>query len=128
MDDAEAGRLATKHLISLGHKRISAAFVFDDRQGHLRYQGFMDCLDAHGIPFAEQRVLWLSTQERETLFTVSKERVSALLAESTAVVCYNDKLRWRCWISARSKGFAYRKTSLWSASTTAISPPSASRR
>jgi GntR family transcriptional regulator of arabinose operon len=92
MDDVEAGRLAANHLITLGHEKISAVFVFDDRQGHLRYQGFMECLNTHGILNAEQRVLWLSTQDREVLFTVLKERVLALLSDSTAVVCYNDNL------------------------------------
>ncbi len=36
--------------------------------------------------------MWYSTQEKDTLFTVSPERILALLKDSTAVVCYNDSL------------------------------------
>lgn len=92
MDDVAAGYIVTEHLISLGHKKISAIFVFDDMQGHKRYQGFMKSLDEHGIPLPEQRVMWFSTQERSSLFTLSVEKILALLKDSTAVVCYNDSL------------------------------------
>lgn len=92
MDDVAAGHIVTEHLISLGHKKISAIFVFDDMQGHKRYQGFMKSLDENGIPLPEQRVMWFSTQERSSLFTLSVEKILALLKDSTAVVCYNDSL------------------------------------
>lgn len=92
MDDVEASRIVTEHLISLGHKKISAIFVSDDMQGHKRYQGFMKSLDDNGISMSEQRVLWFSTQERPSFFTLSKDRILALLKESTAIVCYNDSL------------------------------------
>ena len=51
MDDTAAGHLATQHLISLGHEKISSMFVSDDIQGHLRYQGFLKSLNDNGIPF-----------------------------------------------------------------------------
>ncbi len=92
MDDAAAGGAVTAHLIERGHKSISAIFISDDMQGHMRYQGFMKSLEDNGIPMAEQRVLWFSTQERASLFTLSERRILALLKDSTAVVCYNDSL------------------------------------
>ena len=92
MDDVMAGRLLTDHLFDLGHKKISGIFVLDDIQGHKRYQGFMSSFEQHGILTAEQNVLWFSTSEKKTLFTSSKNRINALLSNSTAVVCYNDSL------------------------------------
>jgi len=92
MDDVAAGKLAADHLVALGHRKISGIFVFDDMQGHKRYAGFMRSLDSSGIPMAERRVLWFSTGEQHSLFTKSKDRVLSLLADSTAVICYNDAL------------------------------------
>ena len=92
MDDVAAGGAVTEHLIELGHKKISAILVSDDIQGHKRYEGFMRSLDESLTPRAEQRVMWFSTQERESLFTLSPDRILALLNKSTAVVCYNDSL------------------------------------
>jgi GntR family transcriptional regulator of arabinose operon len=92
MDDKEAGRCAAEYLISLGHANVSALLVFDDYQGQLRYEGFVECLSAHGLPMPEEHVLWFSTGELGSLFTLSKERVKAMLSASTAVMCYNDKV------------------------------------
>ena len=92
MNDVDAGYIVTEHLISLGHRKISAILVSDDIQGHKRYQGFMKSLDENGISMAEQRVMWFSTQERPSLFTISEEKILALLKDSTAIVCYNDSI------------------------------------
>ncbi|MDR1604907.1 MAG: GntR family transcriptional regulator [Gracilibacteraceae bacterium] len=92
MDDKEAGRIAAEHLISLGHEKVAALLVFDDYQGQLRYKGYLDALMAHHLPLSEGRILWFSTDEWDSLFTVSKERVLSLLSGATAVLCYNDKL------------------------------------
>ncbi len=92
MDDVQAASIVTEHLIGLGHKKISAIFASDDIQGHKRYEGFMRTLDDSLTPLAEQRVMWYSTQEMPSLFTLSSERILALLKDCTAVVCYNDSL------------------------------------
>lgn len=89
MDDYAAGQIATEHLISLGHRKISGIFVFDNMQGHKRYQGFMNTLLEHNIPMPEKRVLWFPAGEQATLFGSG---LSSLLDDSTAVVCYNDSL------------------------------------
>jgi GntR family transcriptional regulator of arabinose operon len=44
------------------------------------------------MEMAEKRVLWYSTEEKGTLFSLSKERIMALIEDSTAIVCYNDEL------------------------------------
>lgn len=92
MDDIEAGRVVTDHLFELGHKKISGIFALDDIQGHKRYQGFMKSSEHHGVCQAEQHVLWYSTNEKPTLFTLSKSRINSMLSNCTAVVCYNDSL------------------------------------
>lgn len=92
MDDYAAGQIATEHLISLGHRKITGIFVFDNMQGHKRYQGFMNSLIEHNIPMPEKRVLWFPAAEQSALFAKSGSGLSSLLDDSTAVVCYNDSL------------------------------------
>jgi GntR family transcriptional regulator of arabinose operon len=92
MDDYAAGQIATEHLISLGHRNITGIFVFDNMQGHKRYQGFMNKLMEHNIPMPEKRVLWFPAAEQSALFSNSGSEISSLLDGSTAVVCYNDSL------------------------------------
>lgn len=56
-DDREAARCAMDSLIALGHRTF--AIVGGDKQvsdtGRLRYEGCMDALRKHGIPFDEDR-------------------------------------------------------------------------
>lgn len=92
MDDVAAGRIVTEHLWEIGHRHISGIFALDDSQGHNRYSGYMETLLKHNCPAAEQNVLWYSTAERKTFFTLSEERILRLLHDSTAVVCYNDNI------------------------------------
>jgi GntR family transcriptional regulator of arabinose operon len=92
MDDTAAGRIVTEHLWSIGHRRISGIFALDDIQGHKPYSGYMEVLLKHNSPAAEQNVLWYSTNERKSFFSVSEDRILNLLNNSSAVVCYNDNI------------------------------------
>ena len=92
MDDVAAGRIVTEHLWEIGHRRISGIFALDDIQGHKRYSGYMETLLKHNSPAAEQNVLWYSTNERKSFFSVSEDRILNLLNNSSAVVCYNDNI------------------------------------
>lgn len=92
MDDVFACKIATDYLFDLGHRKISGFFALDDLQGHKRYQGFMRSCEQHKIFKAEQNVLWYSTSEKSSLFTLSADRIRAMINNSTAVVCYNDSL------------------------------------
>ena len=89
MDDVVAGKLATEHLIQLGHSKIGGIFAFDDIQGHKRYQGFLDAFEEHGIALEERNVMWFSTSEKKDFFA-QEDRTKDLLEGVTAVVCYND--------------------------------------
>lgn len=48
-DDPEVGRIATEHLISLGHRRIAHLSGPSISNGRLREEGYRRALDAHGI-------------------------------------------------------------------------------
>lgn len=92
MDDEAAGKIVTDHLLDMGHKRLCGIFALDDRQGHDRYHGYIKSCEEHGISYADNNVMWYSTDEREELFSHSEERIMKLLGRSSGVVCYNDKL------------------------------------
>lgn len=89
LDDKKTGYLATKHLIEAGHKRIAGIFKSDDRQGHLRYAGYVKALSDAGLRLYDENVLWIDTEDLRNLSTESK-RVLRRLKESTGCVCYND--------------------------------------
>lgn len=89
MDDVAAGKIATEHLIQLGHSKIGGIFAFDDIQGHKRYQGFLSAFEKHGISLEERDVMWFSTGEKKDFFE-REDRMKDFLERVTAVVCYND--------------------------------------
>ncbi|MDR2610842.1 MAG: GntR family transcriptional regulator [Clostridiales Family XIII bacterium] len=105
IDDVAAGYLATKHLVHLGHEKIAGIFMSDNIQGHKRYEGFIKCLNDCGFLMAEYQALWFSTNDRDTLFTLSKDRIIALLQNNTAVVCYNDQIAVSMMEFCRNNGF-----------------------
>ncbi|MBQ8568196.1 MAG: GntR family transcriptional regulator [Oscillospiraceae bacterium] len=92
MDDISAGRIAADHLFDCGHKKISGFFVFDNLQGHKRYQGFIESCFAHGETETEKNVYWYAAGHGSRLFSHDKKRILDMLTSSTAVVCYNDML------------------------------------
>jgi LacI family transcriptional regulator len=57
-DDYEAGRLATEHLLSLGHRRIVyLAIPRTSSTGRRRAQGFADAMSRAGIPVDESSIV-----------------------------------------------------------------------
>ncbi len=57
-DDMQGGRLATNHLIELGHRKIAYLSDYLATPFHpsmrLRYQGYREALEEHNIPFNPQ--------------------------------------------------------------------------
>ena len=92
MDDEAAGKIVTDYLFECGHKRIFGMFALDDIQGHKRYGGFMKSCIEHNISTAEKDVIWFATAERNAIFLYAQLKILEMLHQSTAVVCYNDKL------------------------------------
>ena len=92
MNDVAAGKMVTDYLFKSGHRKVCGIFALDDMQGHKRYEGFVESCIENNVTTAEQNVLWYSTSELSTLFTLSENRIVSLLGSATAVVCYNDRL------------------------------------
>jgi GntR family transcriptional regulator, arabinose operon transcriptional repressor len=89
LDDKATGYKAAKHLIDAGHERIAGIFKSDDRQGHLRYAGYVQALSEEGLRLYDENVLWIDTEDLRNLSMESK-RVLKRLKDCTGCVCYND--------------------------------------
>lgn len=95
VDDVDAGRKAVNHLIENGHKKIGGIFKADDIQGHKRYQGFLNGIQAAGLDLRECKVTWIDDtfDWNSSQFTTSlQKKYQTHLQNSTAIVCYNDDL------------------------------------
>lgn len=92
MDDEAGGRMATEHLIELGHRRIAGFFKTDDLQGAGRLRGFLAAHGQNGLVADPERVVGFRTEEKPD---VPKRRLLDMLGSEeppTAVVCYNDEV------------------------------------
>lgn len=94
LDDCRGGYLVTKHLTSLGHRRIVGIFKSDDTQGQQRHKGYVQALQEAGIAYDPDLVVWFYTEDRKT-HPYEKIRQMAEEREShpfDAVVAYNDQV------------------------------------
>lgn len=105
-DDEQAGYLATKHLIELGHKRIIGIFKVDDIQGHGRYKGFVQAHKENGLNIQDQSVIWFTTEEKEMIFNGGEyaRLLHKRLNDCTGLVCYNDQIAVKMLDLLREKG------------------------
>ena len=91
-DDVEGGRIATRHLVELGHERI--AFMgeppdnpFGFSSSALREQGYREVLDANGVP-RDARLVAYGAHDREmarrlaTKWLTARDRPTAVFASS----------------------------------------------
>lgn len=104
IDDLEGGRLATQHLIKLGHQRI--ALIRREptsTTSSQRLVGYRDALESAGIPFDASLVV-----ETETGFDAGFQAMQHLLDSSdpppTAVFAHNDVLALGAMHAIRSAG------------------------
>lgn len=106
-DDLEAGYLATRHLIELGHNRIGGIFKIDDIQGHYRFSGFQKAHREAGLAYTDSRILWFYTDEAdEKLKNGHTKSFENLLSECSAIVCYNDQIALKVMDAVREKGLS----------------------
>lgn len=93
LDDKKAGFIATTHLLNNGHKKIAGIFKSDDRQGLLRYQGYLEALRERGIESNSSNVLWYTTEDQQYM---NKDfgRVMRCVTGCTGLVCYNDSIAY----------------------------------
>jgi len=92
-DDEEGGRLAARHLIENGHKKIGGIFKHDDMQGNYRYKGFAEELYEQNLKLYENNIVWFSTETLDSLFSQSQCKLLLdRLAGVSGIVCYNDQV------------------------------------
>ena len=92
LDDVEGGKLITEHLISLGHKNIAGIFKADDTQGILRHKGYIKALQAAGIAYNPDLVIWYHTKDKTMKPMEGLIRILESGLSCHAVVCYNDEI------------------------------------
>ena len=93
MDDVQSGELLTQHLIDQGHTQIGGIFKSDDIQGVKRYEGVVKGMQKNNGHIKDDCILWYTTEDVRYLFEGSMdEMILKHLADSTAVVCYNDEI------------------------------------
>lgn len=91
LDDVEAGKIATTHLIELGHKKISIIMKSDDIQGKKRLKGYITALYEANLTFDNTHIVTFDTESKTS---VGDKILDILNSESppTAFVCYNDQI------------------------------------
>lgn len=91
LDDIKAGRLATEHLIELGHKHIGMITKADDIQGKNRLKGYLKALHKADLTFKSNHILRYDTESKPYI----SEKINELLLSDnapTAFVAYNDEI------------------------------------
>ncbi len=94
-DNYTGGRQLVDYLVGKNHSRIAGIFKSDDVQGHQRYAGFIAALRDHGISIEDRNIFWYRTEDKDEMSHESplwRDKLAPLLAENTAVVCYNDEV------------------------------------
>lgn len=90
-DDFAAGRIATEHLIALGHRDIAHIGVTRVSTGRLRMEGYLSALRQHGIAARDE---WIVTGDQLTILG-GQEGMRGLLARGdrpTALFAANDPI------------------------------------
>lgn len=90
-DDFAAGRIATEHLISLGHRAIAHIGVTRVSTGRLRMEGYLDALRRRQISPRDE---WIITGEQLTISGGygSMRGLMALKDQPTALFAANDPI------------------------------------
>jgi len=90
LDDVQAGYIAAQHLIGMGHRNIAGIFSHINRQGHLRYLGYVKALNEQGIPVQDDNIFWYSKET--ALQMLQGNQLWERLSTCTAALCFNDHM------------------------------------
>lgn len=104
-DDVQGGRIATEHLIGLGHRRIgviTGSSRVSATQGRL--EGYRLAIEASGIPFDGQLVQQGLFQQGIETGSKCAERLLSLENRPTAVFAFSDELAMGVMQAARNCG------------------------
>ncbi len=94
VDDFEAGRLATEHLIKMGCKRIAHITGTETSTGASRLRGYREALARHGLTYRSNYVIHcdkVDTSSAEQGVTATKKLLD-LKNRPDGIFCYNDPL------------------------------------
>ncbi len=106
-DDCGGGRLLVEYLHKKGHQHIGGIFKSDDRQGILRYAGFVQALRDLSLPMEDSQLFWYNTESRKSFHSDAfVDAVLESLRGCSALVCYNDEIALRVVTRLRRKGVA----------------------
>lgn len=109
VDEVRVGRLATEHLISLGHKRI--AHIGGEQESDLyfhisrsRREGYHSAMERAGLA---QRPEWslISDYTVNSAYTVAKSLLADPHHRPTAICCASDEMAIGAILAARDLGF-----------------------
>jgi LacI family transcriptional regulator len=100
-DDHRGAYMLTRHLVSLGHKRIAYLGFPRSRRDEERLGGIRECLAAHGLE--------LTVYEGEAPTSAEGERVCSSIMlgaeHPDALICYNDLIALGFMKAAQTLGF-----------------------
>lgn len=91
LDDVKAGKIATEHLIELGHTDIGIITKSDDLQGKNRLKGYIKALYDAKLTFSNEFIMRYDTEAKSNLPSL----IRIMLKNDsipTAFVCYNDEI------------------------------------
>ncbi len=94
LDDKAAGRLATRHLIDMGCKRIAHIRGRDNSTGIDRMLGYQEALATVGMPLLEQYVIMREKVDIDSRQTGAEaaQRLLKLTPRPDGIFCYNDPM------------------------------------
>lgn len=91
LDDEKAGKIATEHLIELGHTNIGIITKSDDLQGKNRLKGYLKALYDAKLTFTNEFIIRYDTELKAALPNVLRHMLE-YEDLPTAFVCYNDEI------------------------------------
>ncbi|MCB2305455.1 GntR family transcriptional regulator [Clostridium estertheticum] len=94
VNDFKGGKIATKHLLSLGHTNITGIFKVDDSQGIHRMNGFITECQKNEIASSPNQILTYLSEEVETVLPQRIESVLKSGNRPTGIFCYNDEIAY----------------------------------
>jgi DNA-binding LacI/PurR family transcriptional regulator len=104
-DNVEGGRLATSHLIGLGHTRIGIATGgFNLAPTHARLAGYRRALEENNIPFDESLVQEGLFEKGIETGLVCGEKLLSMQSPPSAIFAFSDELAIGVMQAARNRG------------------------
>ena len=107
IDDVLGGRIATQHLVDMGHRDIAIMTgqkepVFDFRVANQRLQGFMEVLQANDLEFNPRNELYSDFTSATS--EIAMEEFLTRKKLPTAIFCHSDEMAFGALKAIRKKG------------------------